>query len=128
MPSAPRRVACLAARHRSSFSELATALGCAKTNVTGLVDRLERRALLRREADAEDRRVTRVVLTEAGSAIGVRLREEFAGSIAEHLGDWPADDRRPFLGLAQSAVQTLSGHRTSGVLAVAGRRARRPAG
>lgn len=99
---------CLAAHHQPSFGELAAALGCDKTNVTGLVDRLERRALVRREVDAQDRRVTRVVLTEAGSALGVRLRAEFTGSIAEHLGDWPADDRRQFLRLAGSAAQTLS--------------------
>ncbi|WP_227979431.1 MarR family winged helix-turn-helix transcriptional regulator [Nocardia spumae] len=66
---------------RPSFGELATMLGCDKTNVTGMVDRLERRGFVAREPDSEDRRITRAVLTEEGLAlrgeIRVALREEF---------------------------------------------------
>lgn len=97
----------LVAHRRPSFGELAGPLGCDKTNVTGLVDRLERRKLLRREVDAQDRRVIRVVLTEAGSALGVQLRTAFAETVAERLGHWPASDRQQLIQLAQSAVETL---------------------
>ncbi|MET9699729.1 MarR family transcriptional regulator [Streptomyces sp. NPDC006529] len=55
---------------------LATLLVCDASNVTGIVDRLEARALVRREADPADRRVKNVVATEAGREIIRRVREE----------------------------------------------------
>src|SRR2546426_4748856 len=50
--------------------QLAETLSCDASNVTGLVDRLESRGLLRRRASAEDRRVKVLELTPTG----VRLR------------------------------------------------------
>src|SRR5579872_6373062 len=49
---------------------VAEALACDASNVTGLVDRLEARGLVRRQASVEDRRVKVLELT----AEGVRLR------------------------------------------------------
>ena len=45
---------------------LAEALVCDASNVTGLVDRLELRGLVRREVSSADRRIKIVVATEAG--------------------------------------------------------------
>jgi|SRR6185369_14634278 MarR family 2-MHQ and catechol resistance regulon transcriptional repressor len=47
-------------------SDLSRQLIMHRSNVTGLVDRLEKRGLLRREDHAKDRRVYIVVLTSAG--------------------------------------------------------------
>jgi DNA-binding MarR family transcriptional regulator len=52
------------------MGQLAEALACDASNVTGLVDRLESRGLIRRQASAADRRVRVLELTPAG----VRLR------------------------------------------------------
>ena len=52
------------------MGRLAEALACDASNVTGLVDRLESRGLVRRKPTAEDRRVKVLELTPAG----VRLR------------------------------------------------------
>ncbi len=49
-----------------TLSELSILCGCAPSNITGLVDRLEKKGLLRRALDSEDRRVARIVLTEEG--------------------------------------------------------------
>jgi DNA-binding MarR family transcriptional regulator len=49
-----------------SQSELSRLLIMHRSNVTGLVDRLETRALVRRLPNPEDRRAYRVVLTPAG--------------------------------------------------------------
>lgn len=46
--------------------ELATALGLTVGGTSKIVDRIERADLLRREPDAEDRRASRVALTDAG--------------------------------------------------------------
>jgi MarR family transcriptional regulator, organic hydroperoxide resistance regulator len=51
---------------------LAAVLGCDNSNVTGLVDRLEMRGLVARQAAAGDRRVKHIVLTPAGR----RLRQQ----------------------------------------------------
>jgi DNA-binding MarR family transcriptional regulator len=54
------------------MNELAAMLACDNSNVTGLVDRLEARGLVGRQASPEDRRIKRIVLTPAG----VRMREQ----------------------------------------------------
>ena len=52
------------------MGRIAETLACDASNVTGLVDRLESRGLLRRRPSSSDRRVKVLVLTPAG----VRLR------------------------------------------------------
>ena len=52
---------------------IAEGLGCDASNVTGLIDRLEARGLVRRRASEEDRRVKSLELTPKGA----RLRAEF---------------------------------------------------
>ncbi|MEV7520589.1 MarR family transcriptional regulator [Streptomyces sp. NPDC091371] len=55
---------------------LAALLVCDASNVTGIVDRLEARELVRREPAPTDRRVKNVVATDAGREIIRRVREE----------------------------------------------------
>ncbi|MFJ2060414.1 MarR family winged helix-turn-helix transcriptional regulator [Streptomyces sp. NPDC087908] len=54
----------------------ATLLVCDASNVTGIVDRLEARALVRREPDPSDRRVKNVVATDEGRDVIRRVRGE----------------------------------------------------
>jgi DNA-binding MarR family transcriptional regulator len=61
------------------MSELASRLACDSSNVTGLVDRLESRGLVARQASAEDRRVKHVVLTPDGEA----LRDQMLCQVGE---------------------------------------------
>src|SRR5262245_56764098 len=61
------------------MSELAQALFCDNSNVTGIVDRLEERGLVHREAAEGDRRVKLLVLTEEGE----RVRGEITKRMAE---------------------------------------------
>jgi MarR family transcriptional regulator, organic hydroperoxide resistance regulator len=51
------------------MSRLAEALACDASNVTGLVDRLEARGLVRRQPSAGDRRVKVLELTSAGARL-----------------------------------------------------------
>ena len=57
----------------TSMGRLADTLSCDASNVTGLVDRLEARGLVRRRPSAEDRRVKVLDLTPAGSKVRTRL-------------------------------------------------------
>src|SRR5467141_3864337 len=51
------------------MGQLAETLACDASNVTGLVDRLESRGLVRRRPSAEDRRVKVLDLTPAGARL-----------------------------------------------------------
>lgn len=69
-----------------SQTELSRRLIMHRSNVTGLVDRLEKRGLVERKDAAGDRRAYRVVLTQAGAALLDRiLPKYFTG--AEGLWD-----------------------------------------
>src|SRR5882672_3085478 len=57
------------------MGQLAGTLACDASNVTGLVDRLESRGLVRRRPSAEDRRVKVLALTPAGSRLRALLLE-----------------------------------------------------
>ncbi len=68
------------------MNELAAMLACDNSNVTGLVDRLEARGLVGRQASPEDRRIKRIVLTAAGS--------HMRGELLERVGRPPAGFER----------------------------------
>src|SRR3954452_11067478 len=61
------------------MSELALALRCDNSNVTGIVDRLEDRGLVERRPGEHDRRVKMLTITERGAqiraALGARLSQ-----------------------------------------------------
>lgn len=65
-----------------TMSELAAYLGLDRSTVTGLVDRAVRRGLLRKEADGQDRRSSRVALTEAGHALARACTDDIAQQLA----------------------------------------------
>jgi len=62
------------------MGELACALACDASNVTGLVDRLESRGLLQRSPSAGDRRVKVLSLTPLGTRIRVALLDKMTSS------------------------------------------------
>ncbi len=55
---------------------IAGRLFCDASNITGIVDRLESRGLVRREVSPADRRVKNVVVTEAGLELSRQIRAE----------------------------------------------------
>jgi MarR family transcriptional regulator, organic hydroperoxide resistance regulator len=60
------------------MSELAQALFCDNSNVTGIVDRLEERHFVRRESAEGDRRVKLLVLTEEGEEMRIEITKRMA--------------------------------------------------
>lgn len=61
-------------RGPAAMRALATTLTCDASNMTGIVDRLEKRGLVRREASPSDRRVKNVVLTDEGERVADEIR------------------------------------------------------
>ncbi|HEY2807144.1 MAG TPA: MarR family transcriptional regulator [Gemmatimonadales bacterium] len=77
------------ARESMTLSDLAAGLACVRSNMTQLVDRLEAEGLVRRIADATDRRIVRAELTAMGrdrQAAGAErvdaLQSDFAGAMS----------------------------------------------
>ena len=59
------------------MNDLAKLLGLDKSSITGLVDRAERRGLVRRTVNARDRRSYEVALTPSGRSLAHRVADEF---------------------------------------------------
>jgi DNA-binding MarR family transcriptional regulator len=76
-----------------TMNELASLLGLDKSSATGLVDRAERRGLVRRVASHVDRRVVHVELTDAGRALVAEVSGGFGADVATLLGRLSAPDR-----------------------------------
>ena len=78
---------------------LSERLGCVKSNVTQLVDRLESEALVRRVPDPDDRRSILATITDEGRRrylAGRRAMDEAEGNL---LGGLSAQDREHLTGL-----------------------------
>ena len=64
----------LSVKDGAPIGEIADMLGVGKSNLTGLIDRMEDRGLVRREAFASDARVTLVFIEPEGRAVLRRTR------------------------------------------------------
>ena len=82
---------CILERGQPTPGELATLLGCDKTNITGMVARLAQRGLVDRRPDTRDRRIIHLQLTDQGRHFSHQLKQEVAtrvhtrwNSVTEH--------------------------------------------
>lgn len=69
-------------RRPASMRALAEILTCDASNVTGIINRLEKRGLVRRETCASDRRVTNLVLTPEGEQVTDAIRAKMSATRA----------------------------------------------
>ncbi|HZV82452.1 MAG TPA: MarR family winged helix-turn-helix transcriptional regulator [Geobacteraceae bacterium] len=61
-------------------------------NITMVIDNLEKRGLVRRERDTEDRRYLTVHLTDAGSALIVKVFADVEAAIVAEMGTLTGDE------------------------------------
>jgi MarR family transcriptional regulator, organic hydroperoxide resistance regulator len=62
------------------MGRLAATLSCDASNVTGLVDRLEARGLVRRRPSPADRRIKELELTSEGTRVRAQLLKRISGA------------------------------------------------
>ena len=74
-----------------SQTELSRELLTHRSNVTGLVDRLEERKLVKRQSVPDDRRAYRVVLTTEGRDLLKRVLPEYYRAAEAVWGEVPAE-------------------------------------
>ncbi len=84
------------------MNEVAGKLHCDPSNVTGIVDRLESRGLIKRQQVTTDRRVKQLVLTPEGRRL--RGRVETILSAAPGVSDLPAPDQAALLRLLNRSL------------------------
>jgi DNA-binding MarR family transcriptional regulator len=75
------------------MGEVASWLACDTSNLTGIIDRLEQRELVKRTPDPKDRRVKLLVLTKEGR----RLHKEISARMSQppaEIAALPASDLR----------------------------------
>src|SRR5437773_10246819 len=89
------------------MGRLAETLACDASNVTGLVDRLESRGLLRRRPSAQDRRVKVLQLTPAGSRLRAQMLRQTAGRSLP-LARLSFDERRTLVRILEALVDERS--------------------
>lgn len=110
--SAPQLATLQELSRRSSLSigELTRAVHLSQSTMTGILDRLERRGLVRRERSPEDKRRSHVRLTEAGDRLLAEapplLHEEFIRRF-NNLADW---EQTQILSTLQRVVSMMEPH------------------
>ncbi|MFJ1758314.1 MarR family winged helix-turn-helix transcriptional regulator [Kitasatospora sp. NPDC088134] len=75
LTGAQAKVLALLRRGPMPMRHIAQTLSCEPSNITGIVDRLEGRGFVTREADPQDRRVKLVAATASGVSASAELRE-----------------------------------------------------
>lgn len=89
--------------------QISDRLGVSRATVTGLLDGLEQRRLVRRTRDDLDRRMRRIVLTPRARALVVDLTPEHDRAMRRMFAGLPAADRRQLVQLL-GRLQSHLGH------------------
>lgn len=96
-----------------TMSELAGAMQCDNSNVTGIVDRLEAAGIAERRPAPHDRRVKSVLLTEHGEAVQAEVRRR-AGQPPPELATLSDADAEALRDILARAVQATGAATPSG--------------
>jgi DNA-binding MarR family transcriptional regulator len=89
---------------------LAKRMGFDASHITAIIDRLEERQLIERHADPHDRRVKRIVLTEAGLAVKEQIRDHLTQTAkpVSNLTDQQRVELRDLLAVAVGSPEVAS--------------------
>lgn len=87
-----------------TMGEVATALNCDNSNVTGIVDTLEEKGLATREPAPRDRRVKLIALTAKGRRVRTRLMRSVE-TPPQWLQSLSQSDRRALHGILRRASE-----------------------
>lgn len=83
-----------------SLGEIAKLLGCDKTNITGMVERLAQRGLVTRQRDSRDRRITYLHLTDHGRQFSHHLKHQIATQVNNRWNNLTDPERTTLAHLA----------------------------
>ncbi len=87
------------------MTDLARHVVLSKSGLTAVVDRLEKRKWLKRVADPDDRRATRITLTAAGEKVFRRAAEVHLDGIEKHFSVHVSDQEAEVIARALNRVR-----------------------
>lgn len=99
------RVLGILSDRRLKMSELAEYLGLDRSTISGLVDRLETRGLLRRAPNATDGRSVDVFLTPYGDEAAERGARRINEAMAPYVADLSSADARRLTALLEQVLE-----------------------
>jgi DNA-binding MarR family transcriptional regulator len=91
---------------RPRMTELAMFLGLDKSTLSGLIDRAERRGLVARGKDPQDRRVVDVFLTQAGQELAEQVYVEVRHALAPVTDRLDPQDRDRLVQLLHAVMHS----------------------
>lgn len=100
-----------------TINDLAKLLGLDKSSVSGLVDRAERRGVVRRTPSTVDQRSVLVTLTNEGRALASKVSERFGADIATMLDALTPSDRATLTSLLSRVLVAHAADRGVDLLA-----------
>jgi DNA-binding MarR family transcriptional regulator len=101
---AQAQLLCVIKDQPRGMTELTRMLRLERPGLSGLVDRIERRGLLRRDTPEHDRRAVTLTPTPRGKEIVEAFYTEVSDRLLEVVAHLPASDRRQFERIATSIV------------------------
>jgi DNA-binding MarR family transcriptional regulator len=101
---AQAQLLCVIKDRPRGMTELARMLRLERPGLSGLVDRIERRGLLRRGTPDHDRRAVTLIPTPLGKEVVETFYAEVSDRLLEVVAHLPASDRRQFERIATSIV------------------------
>jgi DNA-binding MarR family transcriptional regulator len=92
-------------RDSVGMTELGRILHVEKSGLSNLVDRLEQRGLVTRCSDPNNRRATRVTLTDEGTTTAMTIYNNVTSHVHDLIAKIPSDQRR----ITLSSVRAMTG-------------------
>ncbi len=87
-----RIVLMLASGNYATAADLGRELYIDSASMTRMIDRLEKRGVIERVRSQQDRRVTRLELTDDGNALAALLPVEYISALDRNFADFKADE------------------------------------
>jgi DNA-binding MarR family transcriptional regulator len=95
-----------------TMGDLARRVAVTEKTITGVVDRLERDQLVRRERDPADRRVVHVRLARRGEELFRRIDDGIAGKLAGLLSLLDPSDRQHLVRMVEKLTARIAAEET----------------
>lgn len=102
------RVLGILSDRRPRMAELAHYLGLEKQTMSGLIARAEKRGLVARAPNEDDKRATDVFLTSAGAKLVKRLQAQGQQALAPLVGQLGASEQKQLRDLLQRMLEARS--------------------
>lgn len=93
-----------------SLSSLSERIRAQNSTVTGIIDRMEREGLVRRERSTQDRRVIHIRLTDKGGKLAQKIAVEPMVIFRAALGALSRDDTKDLLRILTKLEKTVRRH------------------